>query len=454
MAGSTLNLSDEELRKLLEDISQEIRDDDSKDTTAPDDKRPKKHQNPPAILPLVVDCANYSRLAYGIPTLPEKFKDVSLDLLRKPTNDHIEDDKLKELELFNQSLAYYKERLSELSDKVDILKSFKVDDQGGTSYIAVDHDKKYLIVAFKGTKTKDEWLKTNFSIRGIKYKPLNPWGKSNENLKDVDVHEGFYTAIKNLIEDYDIFKTVQKYIDEYKDYKLIITGHSLGGALAALFGIEAQVLGWNPLIITLAAPKIAYVDRPGLDILTSGPSFPEKIEKLFDITVDKVTQTYLDLKGLIKSDYGTFINIEHIGDIVPLVPLAPYERLGGIPYLLRSTGPIEINKFLPQALEIDANEDLTDIKDNENYARRTYKDQKWINDKLSKEKLFYNTTVAIIKENLTIFDSPQTTFIQKLAQLLEFGDIFDKLVEIHCFYTLYDLSLDGNAIEDFVEGKQ
>jgi len=472
--ASDLKLNDEEVRKLLEELSDEVQGDYNKrcnecptdDEDGSNDKEKSFTSKEPAIYSLVVNCANYCRLSYAIPKLDEKyFNDITLDLFRSIPFDVCDKGavlKTKAYEIrtdidrFNISLDYYKKELgNKLSDDLDILKAFKIDDQGGTSYIGVDKKKKFLIVAFKGTKTTDEWVKTNFNIIGVSYKLLNPWGYTKkEVMKDVMIHGGFYNCIENLCNpEYNIFEVVEKYrnSEEFKDYRLVVTGHSLGGGLASLFGIEAQICGWDPIVITLASPKIGYVDRLGFDILSSGPSFPQKMLKLFEINVEKVMTTRNDLRKVVDLTFGgVFINIDHIGDVVPLVPLAPYERLGGIPYLLNTKNINWETNFIPQKLSLDADENLDQLIENKTFAKRTCKDQKCMDCKFDAKTLFGDTFLEQMMENFYAFNSLQEPFVQKIGEVLPFGDIYDKLAELHLFYTLYALSLDGNSKADFV----
>ena len=62
---------------------------------------------------------------------------------------------------------------------------------------------------------------------------------SKKHLKDnIYVHSGFYSQlhINNNFE--KITEHVKQLLEEYPEYNLYITGHSLGAALATLYGYE------------------------------------------------------------------------------------------------------------------------------------------------------------------------------------------------------------------------
>lgn len=460
LLGLDVDLDNDDFIKLLREVVDAVQKEDEDDLKSEKGPQKKIHvtEKTPAIYPLVIDCANFCRLTYGIPTLPDKYKDITLDLLRKPTEEQISDndkDALEAIKGFNRSLEYFIEKMKDLSDDLDILNAFKVEGLGGTSYIAVEKKKKYLIVAFKGTKTKDEWIKTNANVWDVSYEPLNPWKKKSDKLKDVRLHQGFYTAIKELEESHKIFETLKEYIEseQYKGYRLLITGHSLGGALASLFGLETQALGWNPLVVSLASPKIGFIE---------GGGYPQAISEFFELTPKKVLQTRDDLQAVIEDKDGYFINIVHVGDVVPAVPLFPYERLGGIPYLLRSTGNVTMdtskdpnNKdgvvFAPESLTLDADDDLTELKENETIGLTTDRYEEKINNKLkekndSAEDEKEQDPEAAKKRKISL----QAKIFKKIGDVLKFG-IFDTIVENHLFYGLYAISQDGNPITDFIE---
>ncbi|KAF9462219.1 Alpha/Beta hydrolase protein [Collybia nuda] len=98
---------------------------------------------------------------------------------------------------------------------------------GTQGFIALDRDKKEVVVAFRGSESLlDAYMDVKFD--------LVPFVVSNiGGPQGVKVHQGFLQAWNGVA------KTVNTVVREYlKDgYTLVITGHSLGGAIASLAGI-------------------------------------------------------------------------------------------------------------------------------------------------------------------------------------------------------------------------
>lgn len=68
------------------------------------------------------------------------------------------------------------------------------------------------------------------------------------------VHAGFMTSWRNTR--CTIVPHVEKALKENPDYELVLVGHSLGGAVAALAALEFQARGWTPQVTTFGEPRI------------------------------------------------------------------------------------------------------------------------------------------------------------------------------------------------------
>lgn len=84
------------------------------------------------------------------------------------------------------------------------------------------------VLAFRGTTDLKDW-KTNLKL---------DYGY----FHNLAVHKGFL----------DAYKSVRSYLPEVN----IVTGHSLGGSLAVLYGLDRLLVGQNIRIITFGQPRV------------------------------------------------------------------------------------------------------------------------------------------------------------------------------------------------------
>lgn len=110
-----------------------------------------------------------------------------------------------------------------------------------TGYLAKDDTNKLIVLAFRGTQDFDNW------VANLEY-----------DLTDVDfcdgcqAHGGWWQAWMSGAD--DISREVDAAQADNADYKLVVTGHSLGGALAALGGSALRSSGYSlDLVSTLTS---------------------------------------------------------------------------------------------------------------------------------------------------------------------------------------------------------
>jgi hypothetical protein len=132
-------------------------------------------------------------------------------------------------------------------------------------------------------------------------------------------------------------------VARYSDYQLVLVGHSLGGAVAALAGLELQIRGWNPQVITFGEPRVgnkelaSYIDQRFN--LTSSPlsttsillSRPDKTERVYGFESPE--------------QHSSFLRVTHVNDPVPLLPLADwgYRMHAGEIYISKPDIPPDIS---------------------------------------------------------------------------------------------------------------
>ncbi|KAF2749828.1 lipase precursor [Sporormia fimetaria CBS 119925] len=108
------------------------------------------------------------------------------------------------------------------------------------------------------------------------------------------VHTGFYSSWLNTR--HAILSDVTEAIEKYPDYRLTLVGHSLGGAVAALAGLDFKARGWDPRVTTFGEPRIGNKELNAY------------LNERFNITSDD-------------PDGNKYHRVTHIGDPVPLLPL-------------------------------------------------------------------------------------------------------------------------------------
>ncbi|XP_039019663.1 lipase ZK262.3-like [Hibiscus syriacus] len=118
-------------------------------------------------------------------------------------------------------------------------------------FVGVAKDINAIIIAFRGTQDNSiqNWVKDLF----WKQLDLNYPGMPNAM-----VHHGFYTAYHNTTIRAGILYAVKKAQEFYGDLDIMITGHSMGGAIASFCALDLTVNheAKNIQVITFGQPRI------------------------------------------------------------------------------------------------------------------------------------------------------------------------------------------------------
>lgn len=216
-------------------------------------------------------------------------KSANVDLQRTKT-DAEHDDHIQSLAEVMNSMGAFERAILDRTDIIMLSDDEIAVEESRVFLIAVDHIKKRIIVTFRGSSTKFDWQKNaNVALTLID----NP---AKEVLKDdpkcpetVQIHGGFLTAllggekkdVKGANEEGNAAKVnddlqvpldygkVRRAIVNLglleKGYDLYVTGHSLGGAMATLFGFfaasdDAFTRNGPVIVYSYASPRVGDVD--------------------------------------------------------------------------------------------------------------------------------------------------------------------------------------------------
>jgi hypothetical protein len=99
-----------------------------------------------------------------------------------------------------------------------------------------------------------------------------------------------------------ILPTVLTALQKHPDYEVTLVGHSLGGAVATLAGLEMRLKGWDPLVTTFGAPMVGNAPFAG---------FLDKVFQIGNSSRD----------GIENPEIARIRRVTHVDDPVPLLPL-------------------------------------------------------------------------------------------------------------------------------------
>ena len=130
--------------------------------------------------------------------------------------------------------------------------------------------------------------------RKILPRAVNP---EESKCESCTVHAGFMASWRNTRP--QVLSQLEELVQLYPEHQLTLVGHSLGGAVAALAGLDFQARGWNPQVTTFGEPRIGngYLMR--------------YIDKAFNLE-----------KSNNKS--AMYRRVTHVDDPVPLLPLSEW----------------------------------------------------------------------------------------------------------------------------------
>lgn len=156
-----------------------------------------------------------------------------------------------------------------------------------------------LVIAFRGTRESVDWWVSNLKMFPVLLK------NCETNSKKVNVHRGFQRTLyyKDKTTKLNSFDAVMKHINDLDlitNRKIVITGHSLGGALATLFSVKLRAN--TPAIVENQLQEIVLFGAPAVGL------------KKFKIFYNELHQKT--------------IRIINGSDVVPFTPPVFYHHIG------------------------------------------------------------------------------------------------------------------------------
>ncbi|KAK6538287.1 hypothetical protein TWF694_011166 [Orbilia ellipsospora] len=133
-------------------------------------------------------------------------------------------------------------------------------------YIALSHPPadKRIVIAFRGTYSVTNAL-VDLSTGKQEYVPYPPSGDTSAVLRTLvgggggkcegcAAHAGFLASWKVAAE--IVVPVVEELRGRFPGYRIELVGHSLGGAVAALAGLEFRERGWDCRVTTFGEPRV------------------------------------------------------------------------------------------------------------------------------------------------------------------------------------------------------
>jgi len=168
------------------------------------------------------------------------------------------------------------------------LKSFGICKAG--YFIGIDHDKKnkYILMCIRGTETIGDTL-TDLDA----HCSLENFGEEDDDDKMFNVHRGIFRAAKVM--ENKVTDKIKQYLTEYPDYKILVTGHSLGAGLCSLLGLLWKTKGTfkNDEFSCYSFASPLVIDYDGMKESLKG-------NNMISVAVTTDIVTRLSVEGLIK----------------------------------------------------------------------------------------------------------------------------------------------------------
>ncbi|KAI9841246.1 MAG: hypothetical protein M1837_000911 [Sclerophora amabilis] len=220
-----------------------------------------------------------------------------------------------------------------------ILLSSFVDPQGGTNgagetntgvplihFVSLDHDSKAVVLTCRGTLGLEDIL-TDMTCD---FDDM-PW-----NGRSYKVHKGIHASARRLLDGAGsrVMATIKAALEEFKDYGLVMCGHSLGGAVAALLAImvsekDESMSSNSAFVTTFNSPKHLSRITTG-QTTSSDPSTPSCLPSGRPIHVFAYGPPASIAPSLRLATRGLITTVVNGQDIVPFLSLGTLHDLQAV----------------------------------------------------------------------------------------------------------------------------
>jgi predicted lipase len=133
--------------------------------------------------------------------------------------------------------------------------------------VALDHTNKLLVVSFRGSASIKNWIAN-----------LNFDTANTDICSGCTAHEGFWTSWREARS--RVLNAIKTASQANPGYSIVLTGHSLGGAIASLAAAEIRKSGYTAALYTFGAPRFASEKLS--DFITKQPGGNYRVTHLND----------------------------------------------------------------------------------------------------------------------------------------------------------------------------
>ncbi|KAL2886872.1 Sn1-specific diacylglycerol lipase beta [Ceratocystis lukuohia] len=204
-------------------------------------------------------------------------------------------------------------------------------------YIALDHESKAVVLACRGTLGFEDVL-TDLTCE---------YDEMQWRSQKFQVHKGIHASARRLLygEDGKVLATLKATLDEFPDYGLVLTGHSLGGAVTALLGVmlaepnpDPRTLGFVTASKTKTRDEHAHLRPPsGRSIHVYAYGAPSTM-----------------CRRMQKATRGLITSVVHGNDVVPYLSLGVLHDFQALSAAFKSEGSsarAALNKYVTEQLQ-------------------------------------------------------------------------------------------------------